>query len=119
MGMGVTMICSNCHEEEQLFLGCGYLGFNKDVYVCKRCGFWKQTTSASSIFDIPKDIFDDNSENDIISEKEVKKEICPTCKIRMKKFKSHYKNFDELIIPKMTCKKCGGILKGGEIFMWD
>ncbi|MBO7486461.1 MAG: hypothetical protein J6T84_10430 [Spirochaetaceae bacterium] len=119
MGMGVKMICSNCHEEEQLFFGCGYLGFNKDVYVCKRCGFWKQTESASSAFDAPKDIFDDNSENDIISEKEVKKEICPSCKILMKKYEKYYNGNDEPIISKMTCSKCGGILKAVHTFCWD
>ena len=119
MGIGVTMICSNCHEEDQLFFGCGYLGFNKAVYVCKRCGFWKQTTSASSVFDITKTFFDDSSENDIISEKEVKKEICPTCKIRMKKYDSYHNHNNEPVIPKMTCKKCGGPLKGNGNFCWD
>ncbi len=83
MGMGITMTCLNCHEEDQLFWGWGYLGFNKVVYVCKRCGYWKQTETA---LDITKDKLDDNSGKDAISSKETIQERGPTCKIRMKKY---------------------------------
>lgn len=48
---------------------------------------------------ILKDKLDDNSEKDI-SDKEDMKEICPTCKIQMKKHERYYKRNNEPLIPK-------------------
>lgn len=31
MGHGVQLICTNCHEEEPLFLGCGFNSFMNGV----------------------------------------------------------------------------------------
>ena len=118
MGMGVNLICNQCHEEEPLLLGCGFSSFMNGlknvVFVCKRCGYWETTEVP---FD-KKDIERGAPGNDDIAENE-SKVMCPTCKIRMKKYDRYYKQNDEPLIPKMVCKKCGGLLEGHGNICWD
>ena len=118
MGMGVNLICNQCHEEEPLLLGCGFSSFMNGlqnvVFVCKRCGYWE---TAEVAIDKNYDRLDSPIEEDLA--KKENKFMCPTCKIRMKKYNRYYKENDEPLIPKMTCKKCGGLLKGSGHICWD
>ena len=118
MGLGVNLVCNQCHKKDSLLLGCGFNsfmnGFKNVVFVCKRCGYWETA-------EVPLDKNDDKL--DIPSEEEMTtgktKFICPTCNIRMKKYEKYYNQKNESVIPKMKCAECGGLLEGHGNICWD
>lgn len=118
MGLGVNLICNQCHEKETLLLGCGFSSFMNGlknvVFVCKRCGYWE---AAEVPFD-KKDIEKGAPSNKDNPAKEIKA-TCPACKIRMKKYDRYFNQKDKPIIPKMTCRKCGALLQGSGNIHWD
>ncbi len=118
MGMGVNLICNQCHEEETLLLGCGFSSFMNGlknvVFVCKRCGYWEPA-------EVPFDKKDIEHGAPIIegNHKEEIKYVCPACKIRMKKYDRYFNQNNAPVIPKMICKKCVNQLKGCGNICWD
>ena len=120
MGFGVVLKCSDCHEEENLMLGSGFSdfmnGYTNVVCVCKRCGNWK---AKEVKFDFPEILPEDNLEKEIVPKDDTDKEMCPFCKIRMKQYKDYYSARGKVLIPKITCKKCGGLLQADRSFCWD
>ena len=118
MGIGVNLICNQCHEKETLLLGCGFSSFMNGlknvVFVCKKCGYWEITEAPLDKKDAKLGCHCEEE----LQTKEIKV-MCPHCKIRMKKYDRYYNTIGKPVIPKMTCKNCGGQLKGSGNICWD
>jgi len=106
MGFGFSCTCKKCNTQQEFFLGVGYLDFGnpdnpteKVVYVCPKCGDWKEET---------------------ISQNDKKRRQCSKCKVSMKKIGDKKGGIDFNKLPKINCKECGGEFKINEnIILWD
>ena len=93
-------------------------GFKNVVYVCKRCGFWK--TAETPLEQSDAKLKTPLSDISIPTSKNIK-QVCPDCKIRMKKYDkvTTFNDNFKSVIPKMACHKCGSLLKAGDLINWD
>ena len=106
MGVGFSCTCENCNTQQDFFLGVGYLDFadptnptEKVVYVCPKCGDWKEET---------------------ISQSDKKRRQCPKCKAAMRKIADKRGGIDFDKISKIICKECGGEFQISQnLIMWD
>lgn len=127
MGTGINFVCGKCNEKESLCLGCGFNSFMNGIqnviYVCKRCGYWinKEEKFKQSLEEAEQELKEQilYGKAAAVGNKATKIEMCPACKIRMKKYEDYYNGKGEPKIPKIICKKCGGELKEESMFCWD